>query len=482
MLAGVSGLLHAPAALAAGVKAVDVPAGYGYPGDRKTLQQWADQWAIQKIGNHAWDLWAGMTADSGQSWNGAPLPVWDTWCGDEEAFSGTCLTAERGGPLHRFRIARQLSHVAKVNALKSGSAPAAPVPNDTRVVSFNKFNPPMSAYLARKHAGPGKGGPYDYTSQQSLVNLNAAWPASAPAAARNVEETPYQPGSGKAQGFSAIETKPVFFIVKGSGLTPLGLWQGPAGSTNQVNPTPETWTTCVLIDPKNPAGPDTAPVPATPAQVGQIVKSTTPSACKTYLYAPVSVIWGFKMDAGEADAWNAVAPNSGDGGQGLTAEAGDYAVLAGMHVNTKEIVNWTWETFWWQPGGNPPGNFPGSKDGMTDKVKGPWRNYAMCTAWSQTKGAKSSTIDVCFNPYLETSPGIPAGITSNCMSCHGTATVGPAAACTSGQQTTTAQTQNYPNDYKKPVTFAFPGFTKTDFSWAIPGNARADIPCTNLAK
>ena len=33
-------------------------------------------------------------------------------------------------------------------------------------------------------------------------------------------------------------------------------------------------------------------------------------------------------------------------------------------------------------------------------------------------------MDVCLNPYLESTPSIPAGITSNCMSCHGTARIG----------------------------------------------------------
>ncbi len=36
---------------------------------------------------------------------------------------------------------------------------------------------------------------------------------------------------------------------QGHGLTVQPLWQGPGGSTNPTNPTPSTWTTCVLIAP-----------------------------------------------------------------------------------------------------------------------------------------------------------------------------------------------------------------------------------------
>ena len=45
----------------------DIPPGYGYPGDRAQIQAWADQWAIANITQHTWDMWAGMTADSGST-------------------------------------------------------------------------------------------------------------------------------------------------------------------------------------------------------------------------------------------------------------------------------------------------------------------------------------------------------------------------------------------------------------------------------
>ena len=128
-----------------------------------------------------------------------------------------------------------------------------------------------------------------------------------------------------------------------------------------------------------------------------------------------------------------------------------------MHVNTKEIVQWTWQTFWWQGGEGPPNNFPGGIANLTDKVRNEWRNYAMCANYSQTRGKSSPEMDVCFNPYLETSCGIPSGITSNCTSCHGGAAIGGGT--------------GYPPMYDKPIDFdndpAFKGATRTDFSWAI---------------
>lgn len=448
---------------AAGITPVDVPAGYGYPGDRAQMQSWADDWRISDITTSAWDLWGGLTSDSGQSWNGSHLPVWETWCGSEEAFAHGCKALSR--PARAFKRPTQIGHTARRKGLTAKA--------DTAVVSFNKFNPSMTGYLGDSHTGPGTAS-YDYTSQQSLVNLNAAWPSSTPTRDRKVQETPYQAATAGHPGFAAIETKPVMFIVKASGLTPMPLWQGPADSTTSANATPETWLTCVLLDPANHGGSDTAPVAATPAQVKQSVGKGG-LACKTYLYAPLSTIYNFQMDAPEAAAWNTVVKASADGAQGLTAAQGDYAVVVGMHVNSKAIVNWTWQTFWWQPGGDTPNLFPGSKQGMTPKVLGAWRNYATCTAWNQTKGNASKNMVVCFNPFLETSNTIPAGQASNCVSCHGTATAG-AVLSTSPP---TLGSLNYPDAYTAPIDFAkdprFVGYTHTDFSWAIPNDARGDL-------
>lgn len=457
--------IDAPPPAGVPILAVDIPPGFNYPGDRAEIQAWADTWSLSKITAKAWDLWGGMTSNTEQKSDGVLLPVWETWCGDDEVFGKRCGKGLR--PSRAFHNARQLAH--------SGN------PTDLRLASFNKFNPVMAAYLMTPQPGPG-GVTYDYTQQTSLAALNAAWPAGTSIADRTVQEAPYQPTSGDKQGAAGIEIKPVMYLVKQRGLSPVPLWQGVAGAIASTNPnspsdcskgpspachpSPNLWTTCVLIDPSNAGGAETAPVPATPDQIAAANQGLVKLfACKTFLYAPLGTIYNVKMTAEEAAAFDkAQGPVTGED----HAVAGDYAVLTAMHVNTKEIANWTWQTFWWQPGGDPPNNFPGSKQGMTDKINGLWRNYAMCTAYDQTAGQKSKAIHVCFNPFLETSSGIPDGTQSNCMSCHGTATVG---AIASG----TITTLSYPATYQKPIDFKkdpmFATFTRTDFSWAIPQDA-----------
>jgi hypothetical protein len=417
-----------------------IPAGYGFPTPKAVIDHWVDTSDTAKIREHAWNLWAGMAANSGQSYDGQTLPIWETWYGTEEVFPPTgtggvataaALLKPDRAPPRAFISPNQFRHLARLKGLATANGPS-----DVQVVSFNKFDPAAADFIVAPHAGP-KDAVYFYNTQSSLDALNAAWPAATTGEKRGIDDFPDR----------AIETKPVLGLVSATGLTPQPLWQGLAGSTNQTNPTPSTWTTCVLIDPKGTGGVRSA----TPAEIAA-ANPVTGLACKTYLYGPLSLFYSFSMNAQEAAAFN-TAQQSG-------AKAGDYAVLLAMHVNTKEITFWTWQTFYWQPGADTPNGFPGSKAGQPASLPSPWNNYASCTAYDQTTKPHGKTMTVCFNPYLETSSGIPAGITSNCVSCHGAALVPSSAA-------------NYPPDYKHPIDFFHSPiyFTKstthTDFSWAV---------------
>ncbi len=432
---------------AAEIKPETIPPGFNFPTPRKVIDGWVAVDATAKMRTHAWDVWAGMSAPSHSTLQGQRLPVWETWFSENEVFiaPGVKLAAVRTEVKRPFAKPRQFVHVAKATGKLAAST------SSEQVVAFNKFDPESSHFLMASHPTP-KASPnsYLYTQQADLNKLNASWPTATPVANRAIIDFPDR----------GVDTKPVMWLIKASGLTPFPLWQGngAGATTNAKNPTPETWLNCVLIDPKGSGGMR----PATPAEI----KGATPNpslACdaKKFLYAPLSMMYGFKMTAQEAADFNAAQ------GGALKAVAGDWAVLAAMHVTTKEIVNWTWQTFWWMGGKNPPNNFPGSNAGMTANVKGPWRNYATCVAYSMVvpfNDPKGKPV-VCFNPFLETSSGIPDGINSNCMSCHGTARW-------PGNNNGGYPATYLPNGY---ISFSDPKWfatqTRTDFAWAIPGNA-----------
>ena len=89
------------------------------------------------------------------------------------------------------------------------------------------------------------------------------------------------------------------------------------------------WKRCVLVDP-DPSD----------SRIGSKI-DTVP--CNNHTIDKVSVVsvnafYNLTLTADEATSFNgALGRNS--------AQAGDYGVLVAMHMSTKEIANWTWQTF-----------------------------------------------------------------------------------------------------------------------------------------
>jgi len=97
-------------------------------------------------------------------------------------------------------------------------------------------------------------------------------------------------------------------------------------------------------------------------------------------------------------------------------------ILLGFHVATREMKNWTWQTFWWS------GDAPDSKSN-TVPTTGPyvvtdprWGRYAMRTTLGASGPYATPPADLpqdsVANPYLEGSVGNQYGINSDCLNCH----------------------------------------------------------------
>lgn len=109
-----------------------------------------------------------------------------------------------------------------------------------------------------------------------------------------------------------------------------------------------------------------------------------------------------------------------------------------MHVTTKEITNWTWQSYYWTPNRNNPGA-PSSNLAASlrpTQIQGAAANYACVAAYvmltpnnAPNNLAQGSMFG--YNPYLEGGFGPSVfkypntynqtytyGTQSNCMSCH----------------------------------------------------------------
>ena len=177
---------------------------------------------------------------------------------------------------------------------------------------------------------------------------------------------------------------------------------------------------------------------------------------------------------------------------GTGAQPGDLAVLVAMHVTTREIARWTWQTFWWTP--EPETPLAPSSSAIASlrpqQLRGAARNYAMALAYTmqvpdqpQVRGNNSGAAVYAYNPWIEARfapadlpdsiPGLdplgrPAannhGVQSNCLSCHAQANYNPDHLDTAPRFTGTRYV-----DLADPK---FNGTLQVEFLWTIARHAR----------
>lgn len=236
-----------------------------------------------------------------------------------------------------------------------------------------------------------------------------------------------------------------------------------------------------------PGEPDT-PIPFGPSDWNTSVTVTTSgdSDPEKNIYS-VNDFINFKLDSAQAKFEG--------------ASVGDYAVLLGIHVTTRENKRWTWQTFWWSK--NPDAPFAPSSDligslrpsGDLDQGA---NHYAMAIGYNMivptqpynggsNEGSDKNSLYP-YNPYLEAGFNDSTffqgndsvrlyyskesqmvngymnlvGIETNCMSCHSQARY---------FKNSTSSLQLYLADQYVPLDAKyFQNSVKLDFAWSIQGN------------
>jgi hypothetical protein len=182
---------------------------------------------------------------------------------------------------------------------------------------------------------------------------------------------------------------------------------------------------------------------------------------------------------------------------GENPKAGDFAILVGMHVTSKENVRWTWQTFWWSERPATP-HIPSTA--VTARFRSSATldhaasHYAMGIAYNMVQQAQPNMNNdtnvnndnnsvYAYNPYLEAgfdqgqftngnkivseayTPDYAKvngklndwGMQTNCMSCH--------------IQATAQGNKGYLADqYVNMEASYFKDAVTLDFSWSIQGN------------
>lgn len=402
---------------------------------------------------HAWRLWSALNSPSNSIAYGQRLPVWQTWYASTEVYSGAL-----NGHQHQFSCC-----TLRVPAQNEIQHKAVDKDEPAVTMAFVKFNEPAARFIVDN----------GYDKRSTLERLNRQYNAAhMPVTMRQIQPFPRK----------AVAIKVTFWLIRAHGITPVPYWD-PAYAPPKNGQTPNhlTWDKCVAVDADN----------RLPEGTKQLVKCngvlrSAPVVHLTHFYTyrlvdpnDVATVATFaKHLSMDTDQEHVV---TGD----FIPQVGDYLALTAMHVTTKEIPDWTFQTFWWTP-------FPHAAPFGSDRpaaVHAPFDNYDMCNAYSvETPTTASGGPHICFNPYLEADLGptkpyvmdgkrMPAdpmaGTRSNCMACHSRAGW-PAKMDAPYLAHTTSMGRVANPGYVPRNDPYFEGITTTDFLWSIPLESHAD--------
>jgi hypothetical protein len=410
-----------------------------------------------KIRRHAWDLWAGLTAPADANDPASP-PVYESWYSRYEVYS----QYEPGGPGGPRSLRRALEPPSQIGHKRPPQAVKGGFGNDTRLVAGVKYNDEAARHVWANH----------YFNPNHLMEINESLPANP--AIRELHAFPND----------AMALKPTYWVIKKNAITLLPYWDGPLASYFPQQPEPDTWKNFVAVD---PSGKDKGKMlHGTIQRINYISPDGKTRKAGTYPFkARVIGLDEFYASLPlTADELNYINSQSNQpdsivqgpvdvyAGEGQLAQPvqialHDIPLLVGMHVSSKEIGNWTWQTFWWS---HKP-QFDLLAMDAPPTITGVWRHYAMKPAYSmivQPTHPQSADL-VTFNPYLETQLSYE-GKLSNCMSCHATATW----AATFPPPNLSYPAMNGQVNFGDPKLFS--NVTKTDLLWSVVIGAEGNTP------
>jgi hypothetical protein len=444
-----------------GFKPVPLPdpkiPGFIFPEKENTILDWIAKDNQPAINLHGWGLWTALTSQSGEKFDGQDLLVCETWF-----TPGDLLTAQITKAKNLSRLPREPRPLHQLRQLRGPTKTANPsaTHGDGTVTGFVKYDPSVAQFILDQKL----------LSAATLNGLLKAGNTDVP----NLPNT-------------AVSLKSPFQTLAQSSLVGgryfmLQSWPGPPANP-QAFP-PSAWKQCVWIDVQDLGpGKGTGKVDTDCKQDGSSRTDATTYGLGRFIH--------FRLSATQARTINAVHAATHAKPTPFVV-AGDYAILLGMHVTSREITRWTWQTFWWTPNPeNPP--LPSSKsiaDARPIQLQGAPRSYAMAIAYAMknpdqpnTGGKNDGNSVYAYNPWLEagfgpsvlpasqsgTFNGKPAannvGVQTNCMSCHAQASYSPT---TPGLESVLYTGDQY-IDMKGPQ---FKANLRTDFLWSIPDNAR----------
>lgn len=428
-----------------------------FPQSETTINQWVYSNDLSNAHKHAWGIWAGLTSYVGK--------VDSTWVRAFETWNTTSNmlyqieSAPKFGLKQSIRPAKGLSlDLMLPNQFKNKKGGnklkiSAPEDGDTNIFVSVAYNPP-----AARHAINNK------LFLQSTLNRFLK---------EGYTEIPNFP-------VNAITIKPVYKVIPKNVANGIYKFPGWPGTPVVARAFPEKdWNSCVYIDIKK-----------TGKGGSSIDKGCKGRSSKNTFHLNNFI----HQKINEKDA-NFLSKQLS-----IKVSGGDYAILVGMHVTTRETKRWTWQTFWWSANPKAP-YLPSSKEIANSRplnsLDEAAKHYAMSVAYQMvspaqpiTNGVSVGSSVIGYNPHLEAgfdrdtfqiNKGINGkavnqyGVQTNCMTCHNLALYNPKTDYKVSNGVN--REKPYGTDYYMSISDkTFDGSLKLDFAWSILGSLKLDDP------
>lgn len=377
-------------------------AGYIFPEDSNKIKGWLDTDDIEKMALHGWGLWTALTAKSGEYVNNEKLRVFETWLNPEDVYN-IYHQQEQNDKFQVVHLQRGRGNLRQPNQFTHSGLRSKSEANASHVTAFVKYNPAAADYIAQHSL-------LDTVQLKKIMNGTT-----------DIKKIQFP--------INSVALKPTFYVLSdmfnvSDNLYAIPSWPGPPS-------TPQ------------PYGPDKIEPKGWKDKIVYI--NTTPGFVKQSDTFSVTDFINFKLDSAQATFMaNELIGKSAD--EGSKPKTGDYAVLVGMHVTSRELTRWTWQTFWWSkdPDNAQSPSSTAIVNSRPNQLQGAPRHYAMSIAYSMVLpvqpnngGSSEGSAVYSYNPYLEAgfssstfggaaiiNAGKPneiqntVGIQTNCMTCH----------------------------------------------------------------
>jgi len=356
------------------------------------LQKWKETEDQPKIRQNAWERWKSISLPDQQ--DPEQLPRWLRWeqrekvllLGSPKMFHSGARRAKSHFPTLTFP--KQLEQGQRPSSMGK-SLELLPPP----LAIY--FNPALAADLRKKfYPATMAGKSLQLDHSKTVVEFHNSFPPEVKGAERKIPEL----------DSDSIAIKTIWWPVAGQNWRQhaVPVWRGE--SKNPVSKDRElvtTWADPILVDTSQAirVAPKACPE-STPYTSSADYSSYQTVPLKDFYYIPIVSCDQVKALVDVSSTFSWVRP-------------GDFIVLMAMHVATREIENWTWSTFWWNPLGS---DLEFAKDKPASGIPAPWNNYLMNATLNMTNPTTGVKIRI-YSPWLEML-GNRDGVNSNCMSCH----------------------------------------------------------------